>query len=242
MKNTTKTNVATIDRRNAEALAKAIEDMKSGAWEQWPATFSPFGEGSKTGAVPAINRTPGTCGTCCRDCPGCYAKNNNFQRQNVVTANARRTAMSIVDPVRYWAAIRHEVTNPIRPLRYVRYFGSGDIGDAAYFAEMVKLAEDTPSTMYMAFTQYHDLVNRWIDEHGDLPSNLIIIFSTLGRATINNPHNLPVSVVVNPDDIPATLEKHPDWLTCGGSCEDCACRGLGCWRIRKGETLVLPRH
>lgn len=227
-----------IDERNKAALERAIEEARNGMMTEWPASFSVFAHGSKTGDIPAINRTPGTCGTCCRDCKGCYAKHGNFTRGNTINANARRTALSLVHPETYW----HMVNAGCALQRYVRYFGSGDIGTPEYFAGMIDTAKNNPGTTFMAFTQYHDIVNQWINENGDLPANLIIIFSTLCRKTINNPHNLPVSVVIDEQDIPATLEAHPDWLMCGGSCENCACRGLGCWRIKKGETLVLKRH
>jgi hypothetical protein len=228
-----------IDERNKAALEKAIQEVKEERVNEWPSTFSVFAHGSKTGDIPAVNRTPGTCGTCCMNCKECYAKKGNFVRQNVIDANARRTALSIEKPETYWNMINAGVALQ----RYIRYFGSGDIGTKEYLAGMVKTAQNNPGTLFMAFTQYHDIVNAWIDENGELPENLIIIFSTLCRGgTINNPHNMPVSVVVDEEEIPAVLAEHPDWLMCGGSCEDCACRGLGCWRIRKGETIILKKH
>lgn len=228
----------TIDMKNKAALEKAIEDVKSGNIADWPASFSVFAHGSKTGDIPAVNRTPGCVGTCCRDCKGCYAKKGNFVRSSTIDANARRTALSIVEPVKYWNMVNAGAALQ----RYVRYFGSGDIGTPEYFDGMIDAARNNPGTLFMAFTQYHEIVNNWIDSNGDLPENLIVIFSTLCRGSVNNPHNLPLSVVVEEKDIPATLAEHPDWLLCGGSCEECACRGLGCWRIRKGEVLILKKH
>lgn len=220
-----------IDIRNKAAVEEKMEAVKGGA------IFTGVAAGqTKTGTIPAINLTPGTCGTCCCNCPGCYAKKGRFVYQAVIDKNAERTAMATLRPEIYWA----EVDFIFKTSRYVRYFGSGDMGITGYFEKMVETAKNNPGTLAMAFTEHHETVNAWIDKNGDLPKNLIIIFSTLAGKKIDNRHNLPVAVVV--DDVEKAIEDHPDWLACGGSCENCACRGLGCWRIKKGETLILKKH
>ena len=121
--------------------------------------------------------------------------------------------------------------------RFFRYHVSGDIIDADYLDRMVKLARELKNTTFLAFTKNYEDVNAYFDHHRQ-PRNLKIIFSLpFEGATIENPHNLPTAAVIlkgkDPED---------NWKICGGNCQECACRGVGCWELKKGETIAFHEH
>ena len=37
-------------------------------------------------------------------------------------------------------------------------------------------------------------------------------------------------------------EPDPKYKICGGNCTECACRGVGCWELKKSETIAFYEH
>lgn len=121
--------------------------------------------------------------------------------------------------------------------RYFRWHVSGDIIDMDYLDRMVKLARELKHTEFLAFTKNYKDVNEYFQTHKK-PRNLHLILSLpFTGATIDNPHNLPTAAVIlkgqEPDD---------NWKVCGGKCSECACRGVGCWQLKNGETIAFAEH
>lgn len=185
-----------------------------------------------------------TCPDVCRGaCAGkCYAAKIAALRPSVRAAYARNTAIFLTDPAAYFGAIRYFSAG----VRYFRWHVSGDIpgGDIGrdYFARMVDIARACPACNFLAFTKRCGIVNDWIAANGGtaaaLPVNLHVIFSNWGAAFKSvNPYGLPVSEVVFTGEAPAD-----DWKLCGGNCYDCACRGVGCWELKPGETIAFLEH
>jgi hypothetical protein len=102
---------------------------------------------------------------------------------------------------------------------------------------MVQTARDLPTTNFLAFTKQCDIVNEYINNGGEIPANLKIIFSNWGAWKCENPHNLPVCEIIFKGKTPAE-----DWKICGGNCTECACRGVGCWELRRGEVISIYEH
>ena len=121
--------------------------------------------------------------------------------------------------------------------RYFRYHVSGDIPNADYFVQMIKLAKELPNTNFLAFTKQYKIVNDFLNDGGNIPGNLKIIFSNWGEWKCDNPHGLPVCEVILKGSQPAD-----DWKICGGNCTECACRGIGCWQLNNGETIAIYQH
>ena len=122
-------------------------------------------------------------------------------------------------------------------VRYFRYHVSGDIPNAEYFAEMVKTARIRPMVQFLAFTKQFGIVNEYLSGGGSIPENLKVIFSNWGDWKCENPHGLPVCEVIMPGENPGE-----DWKICGGNCTACACRGVGCWEVKNGETIAIYKH
>lgn len=122
---------------------------------------------------------------------------------------------------------------------YFRWHVSGDIVDTAYLAMMCRVAEKLPRTQFLAFTKKYDLVNECLEENGNFPSNLHILFSEWPRYNMNNPYNLPIAYVSFAD---GTCDAPADAKECSGRCEDCAYAGKNCWVLQRGESVVLKEH
>lgn len=189
---------------------------------------------SKLGAIPSVSLP--ACITCNPDAPCfklCYAAKITRLYKNVKTAYDNNLNILNTDWNLYWDQVRYAVAMT----RYFRFHVSGDIPNAAYFKEMVITAHMYPGTTLLAFTKQYDIVNNYIAAFGKLPSNLKVILSNWGDWKCDNPHGLPVCEVILKGSEPA-----PDWKICGGNCTECACRGVGCWELKHGETIAIYQH
>lgn len=189
---------------------------------------------TKMGAIPSVSLP--ACVTCNPSAPcfkKCYAAKLERIYKSVKNAYARNFDILNDDPAAYWQQVKAAAV----VTRFFRYHVSGDIPNAAYFAEMVKTAEEIPATKFLAFTKQYQTVNDFINGGGVIPENLKIIFSSWGAWKCENPHGLPVSEVIFKGETPAE-----DWKICGGNCAECACRGVGCWEVKNGETIAFYEH
>lgn len=189
---------------------------------------------SKMGAIPSVSLPPiTTCAAGCTCAKKCYAAKLCRIYPSVRKAYENNLAIYLSNPDEYFRQVKAAAAMS----RYFRWHVSGDIIDGAYFAEMVRMAQELPGTEFLAFTKQYDIVNAYIDENGPLPSNLHVIFSAWPGMEMNNPHNLPVAQVIFKGQEPAD-----SWKVCGGNCTECACRGVGCWELKNGEIISFYEH
>ena len=186
------------------------------------------------GAIPSVSLPPII--TCPKGAPcakKCYA--SKLCRLYPTVKKAYQNNLDILnkDPNEYF----NQVFNAVRMSRYFRFHVSGDIPNKDYFACMVAIAWDNPHCEILAFTKNYSVVNNYITESGNLPQNLHIIFSEWGTTPIPNPYNLPTAAVIFKG-----CEPLDTWKICGGNCAECACRGVGCWELKKGETIAFYEH
>ena len=215
-------------------FAAALEDAKKEVREGTVTTVSISRGNVKMGAVASVSLLPFlTCpGRCKGTCAGiCYAAKIANLRASVLKSYARNTALYMLRPDLFWQGVRYAIAGA----RFFRFHVSGDIPTAEYFAEMVQAAADFPHCQMLAFTKRYEIVNAWIDENGELPANLHILFSGWEDMEVNNPHNLPETNVYD-------TEPDEAWLLCGGNCFECGCRGVGCWQARKGDIIAFKKH
>lgn len=194
------------------------------------------GGNSKMGEIPSISTLPIlSCPDICRDTCGirCYAAKLANLRPNVRNAYAHNMAMAIYKPIEYW----RQINDFVKAQRFFRFHVSGDIMGNAYFHHMIDIANNNPHCNILCFTKRYEVVNEWIDNNGNLPDNLHILFSGWQGLTPENPHNLPETNVYTCND-----DFNPDWKTCGGNCFNCACRGLGCWQANAGDIIAFKMH
>lgn len=189
---------------------------------------------SKMGAIPSVSLPPVT--TCNPNAPCfrlCYA--TRIARRYKESKNAYQRNLDILnnDPNKYWLQVKAAASM----VRFFRYHVAGDIPDITYFKNMVQIANDLPGTNFLAFTKQYDIVNLFLANGGTIPNNLKIIFSNWGDWKCSNPFNLPVCEIILKGSQPSE-----DWKICGGNCTECACRGIGCWELKQGETIAIYQH
>lgn len=129
-----------------------------------------------------------------------------------------------------------------------RYFTCGDIPNTRFFDCMVQIAKDNPNIRFWAYTKKYGIVNRWIDQNGDFPENLTIIFSHWLNENgtyyhMENPHNLPTSEFI-PFGKENTIDKSFHVCPCSdptvkSTCETCE---KPCYKLQKGEHMALLEH
>ena len=188
----------------------------------------------KMGAIPSVSLP--ACTTCNPSAPcfkKCYALRMSNRYKSVAAAYDRNLTILNNDPSSYWLQVKAAAITT----RFFRYHVSGDIVNIDYLSNMIKTAEELPGTLFLAFTKQYNIVNEYLNAGGIIPENLKILFSNWGAWKCENPHNLPLCEVVLKGSEPA-----PDWKICGGNCTECACRGVGCWELKNGETIAIFEH
>ena len=189
---------------------------------------------SKMGPIPSVSLPPIiTCKNCASCAKKCYAAKLCRLRKSVREAYDRNYKILIEDRDSYFIQIKAAAM----VTRFFRWHVSGDIVDMDYLDRMCKLARELKGTQFLAFTKNYEDVNAYFENHKK-PANLKLIFSLpFDGAKIDNPHNLPTAAVVLKG-----CEPKPEYKVCGGNCTECACRGVGCWQLKKGETIAFKQH
>lgn len=188
---------------------------------------------SKMGNIPSVSLPPiVTCAKGCTCAKKCYAAKLCRIYANTRKAYARNLDILKNDMDNYFIQVKAAAM----VTKYFRFHVSGDIYDMNYLDRMVKLAQELPGTTFLAFTKQYNFVNNFL-QYAQIPDNLKIIFSEWPGMHMENPHNLPVAHVIFKGSEPAD-----DWKICGGNCSECACRGVGCWELKKGEHIAFYEH
>jgi len=190
---------------------------------------------SKLGAIPSVSLPSiKTCRNCaCQE--KCYAQKLERLRPAVRNAYQHNLEVWLKDPETYW----REVEASIMMSRFFRFHVSGDIPSFKYLVNMVEIARRQPHCEILCFTKKHNLVNELIEQGGELPSNLHMIFSGWVGLEMANPFSLPEAHVRYRDGSTTARE---DAIECSGNCTECALTEGGCWSLQKGQQVVFNEH
>ena len=123
--------------------------------------------------------------------------------------------------------------------RFFRFHVSGDIPDMGYLLHMVSVARRNPHCELLCFTKKYELVNYWLDNGGNIPPNLHLVFSIWRGLPVNNKYDLPEAHVRYRD---GTTTADDGAKECGGNCTECATTDEGCWILKRGEQVVFNEH
>ena len=190
---------------------------------------------SKMGSVPSVSLPSiKTCRQCaCQS--KCYAQKLERLRPAVRNAYQHNLEVLINEPETYW----REVEASVMMSRFFRFHVSGDIPTAEYLANMVAVAGRNSHCEILCFTKRYEMVNEFIEQNGELPSNLHMIFSGWIGLDMVNPFSLPEAHVRYRDGSTTACE---DAVECGGNCTECALTEGGCWNLQKGQQVVFNEH
>lgn len=194
---------------------------------------------AKMGAIPSVSLPPII--TCphwelCKNSKGrhiCYALKDYKRFPNMHKAYDRNLKILTEDRQSYFEQIRCRA----KLSNYFRWHVSGDIVDLDYLDNMNKIARQCKNTKFLAFTKSYEIVNEYYNTHKK-PRNLQVVLSLpFDGMQVDNPHNLPTAAVILKGQEPNKNQK-----VCGGNCSECACQGVGCWELKKGETIAFYEH
>ena len=190
---------------------------------------------SKLGAIPSVSLPSiKTCRNCaCQE--KCYAQKLERLRPAVRNAYQHTLEVWLKDPETYW----REVEASIMMSRFFRFHVSGDIPSFKYLVNMVAIAKRQPHCEVLCFTKKYNLVNEFIEQGGELPSNLHMIFSGWVGLEMANPFSLPEAHVRYRDGSTTARE---DAIECSGNCTECALTEGGCWNLQKGQQVIFNEH
>ena len=190
---------------------------------------------SKLGAIPSVSLPSiKTCRNCaCQE--KCYAQKLERLRPAVRNAYQHNLEVWLKDPETYW----REVEASIMMSRFFRFHVSGDIPSFKYLINMVEIARRQPHCEILCFTKKYNLVNELIEQGGELPGNLHMIFSGWVGLEMANPFSLPEAHVRYRD---GSTTARDDAIECGGNCTECALTEGGCWNLRKGQQVIFNEH
>ena len=190
---------------------------------------------SKLGAIPSVSLPSiKTCRNCaCQE--KCYAQKLERLRPAVRNAYQHNLEVWIKDPETYW----REVEASIMMSRFFRFHVSGDIPSFKYLINMVEIARRQPHCEILCFTKKYNLVNELIEQGGELPGNLHMIFSGWVGLEMANPFSLPEAHVRYRDGSTTARE---DAIECSGNCTECALTEGGCWSLQKGQQVIFNEH
>jgi len=190
---------------------------------------------SKMGNIPSVSMTPIKSCSNCSSCAGkCYADKLCRIYPSVKAAYDRNYEMAVNYRVEYFAQIQAAAILS----GFFRWHVSGDILDADYLDRMCKVSRNCKNTKFLVFTKNYETVNRYFMAGYKKPRNLQIIFSLpFDGSPIENPLNFPTAAVILKGSQP-----QKNYKICGGNCAECASCGIGCWELKKNETIAFYEH
>lgn len=165
----------------------------------------------------------------------CYARKIERLRPNVAESYRRNLHTLHADPDLYWRI----VDGAIKMSNFFRFHVSGDIPDSNYFDHMVDVASRNSHCKILCFTKKYDIVNTYLNEKGELPENLRIIFSAWVDLKMVNPFLLPEAHIRFKN---GETTARADAIECLGNCSECATCDGGCWSMRQGDQVVFNQH
>lgn len=191
----------------------------------------------KTGfSVPSVSLIPvADCGNCSSCSRLCYDLRNDCIYNGVTSTRAKNSALAHNAIDRYF----FEIKKACKAFRFFRWHIGGEILNAAYLAGVLDVAVCNPHCTFLIFTKRYDLINDYISNGGEIPSNLQVIFSAWPGAKMVNPYNMPVS---SPLFVDGSHAAGPDPISCPGDCSNCAVMGSGCWTLKRGQGVVFAAH
>lgn len=188
----------------------------------------------KMGEIKSVSLPPVvTCAEGCTCAKKCYAMKMCRIYKNVKASYDKNLSIYETNPNEYW----QQVEDAMCTSRFFRMHVAGDIPTYKYLLEMIFVVAHNPWCDILVFTKRYDFVNRWLDEGGELPSNLHLIFSEWEGMEMNNPHNLPVAHVIFKGE-----EPKENWNICSGNCLECAKKKANCWSLGNGEHVAFHEH
>lgn len=120
-----------------------------------------------------LTNVSGTCGGCCDGCKNyCYAISDARRYHNTcIPSLAKNTLIVRHDMDGGFNQIKDEIVN--KKAKVLRWHSSGEIETYDYLLHMVKLAVELSDVKFYFYTKRFEFVEKYLNECGELPENLI---------------------------------------------------------------------
>lgn len=197
----------------------------------------------KMGPIPSVSLPAGE--TCRKDAPcyqKCYARRLEAFRTTVHDSYVDNLAVLIQDPSVYW----REVEASIMMSRYFRFHVAGDIPDPDYLERMMYVTNRNQHCDVLCFSKQYEIGDDYLRRHEKsdpiglgVPKNMHFVYSVWKGLECPNPYRMPEAHILYKD---GTTTARPDAIPCGGNCTDCAKHEGGCWKLKRGDQLVIKEH
>lgn len=194
---------------------------------------------SKLGdSIPTVNFPPRV--YCNREAPcvlkDCYACKGHFTFPAVKKTMEENMMLWEMYPDDFFKQLDSYLY--LNPVKFFRWFSSGDIPNVEFLDRMSKLARNHTETAFLCFTKKYLIVDSYVLNHR-IPKNLTIVYSTWKDFVPKNPYHFPMSYVRFKKEnylIPK------DALECSHFCGECVMGKTNCWVLKKGESVVFDKH
>ena len=198
------------------------------------------GGNMKLGAIMNISLPPVVTCHNCQSCKHyCYAIRSYNRLPDTAKAWNENLKLFYMDPCKYF----YEISKAVKTQRFFRWHVSGDIVNDRYLAGMVETAIENPKVEFLAFTKAYQIVNEWIKNESDIPSNLHLLFSAAPGVDMPNPYNIPECHINFADPSLNTYCGGAEYVYyCGGNCTECAVNGCGCFFLKPGDVTIIDQH
>ena len=203
----------------------------------------------------------GSCQGCCDGCEKfCYAIHGAQQHHNaVLPATIKNLVLYRFDPKRFESELDQELSNWKADEKIFRWHASGEIENYEYLEMMMRIAEKHPEVHFYSYTKRFKMIEKYLDNHGDFPSNFVWNLSVwnnnLVEAGFNQDYLSKVQRFEWKDDIDKdTYNKHLHCLSVqhtgktsgklGRLNHNMNCKLCGlCWKGKHlGETIFVANH
>lgn len=162
----------------------------------------------------------------------CYAQKGTFNYPNVKNCYAENLRVFLESPEN----AENDILQQMPYMGFCRIHASGDFVNKEYLEMIIRICNKLPNVKFMAYTKKYELINQFIIDGGEIPSNLTIIFSLWDGYNCINPFSFPVSAVIlkagNIDPLPL------NGFMCDGLCSKC----YKCWTLQKGDCVLFDEH
>lgn len=177
----------------------------------------------------------------CYGCSGCY----NYGSNQVLYTENLNFFNSQPSPV-FVAACSLAVA--VSGCSIFRWFGVGDLPNRRFLECMVEIANQNPGVKFWAYTKKYNIVNSFLDDGGDIPENLVVIFSHWLNDDgtffpMENPHKQQTS-----EFIPLGQEERAKLVDHICPCSDpnstahCSNCPNACYNLKRGQSMALLEH
>ena len=207
-----------------------------------------------------LTNVHGSCQGCCDGCEKyCYAIHGAQQHHNaVLPSTIKNLILYRKSPVRFFEELDRELSNwKVNGADKVfRWHASGEIEDYEYLEMMMEIAKRHPEVHFYSYTKRFKLIEKYLDTHGDFPSNFVWNLSVwnnnLVEAGFNQKYLDKVQRFEWKDEI--SVDEYNKSIHCRSVIHDgkkkghlnhemnCKLCGL-CWKGKcKGKTILVYNH